>query len=107
MLAYLDSLIAAMTVRDTTDIERLLAHPLARILPQDARREAETFRDAECDPLAAPLRVMQLRYQTAELLALGDPLPDRAPAVPARVALSAPPRPRQRTQAQMELPLSA
>lgn len=105
MLAYLDSLIAAMTVRDTTDIDRLLAHPLARILPQDARREAETFRDAACDPLTAPLRLMQLRYQTAELL--GDQQPDRTHTAPARVALSTPPRVRQRAQAQMELPLSA
>lgn len=107
MLAYLDSLIAAMTVRDTTDIDRLLAHPLARILPQDARREAETFRDSACDPLTAPLRVMQLRYQTAELLSVGEQQADRAPTAPTRVALSAPPRPRQRAQAQMELPLSA
>lgn len=106
MLAYLDSLIAAMTLRDTADIDRLLAHPLARILPQDARREAETFRDAACDPLTAPLRLMQLRYQTAELL--GEQVPaERAPSAPARVAVSAPARQRLRAQAQMELPLSA
>lgn len=107
MLAYLDSLIAALTAREVSDIGRLLAHPLARILPAEARREAETFRDGECDAFAAPLRVMQVRHQTAELLRVSA-VAERAPAyeVP-RVKLSPPSRPRSQGQAQMELPLSA
>jgi hypothetical protein len=32
MLAYLDALLAALAARDTLEIDRLLAHPLARIL---------------------------------------------------------------------------
>jgi hypothetical protein len=107
MLAYLDSLIAALTVRDVPDIERLLAHPLARILPQEARREAETFRTGECDALASPLRVMQLRHQTAELLR-ASAVAERGPEYAApRVQISPPTRSRSVTQAQMELPLSA
>lgn len=106
MLTYLDSLIAALTVRDAADIERLLAHPLARILPPEARVEAETFRDGQCDTLAAPLRVMQLRHQASELLRDSyhtDKLPD---VIPARVIVSSPSRVRP-SQAQIELPLSA
>jgi hypothetical protein len=115
MLAYLDSLIAALTVRDGSDIDRLLAHPLARILHQEARREAETFRAGECDPLAAPLRVMQLRHQTAELLRASvvaerasEYLVANTPAnAPARVQLSPLSRARSAVKTQMELPLSA
>jgi hypothetical protein len=107
MLAYLDSLIAACTVRDASDIDRLLTHPLARVLPQEARREAETFRTGECDVLASPLRVMQLRHQTAELLR-PPVVAERGPEYAApRVQLSAPARRRAVTQVQMELPLSA
>jgi hypothetical protein len=106
MLGYLDSLISALNERETPDIDRLLAHPLARILPAEARREAEAFRDGAVDVLATPLRVLQLRHQTAELLRAST-LPAPAPLMaPPRVSLS--PRDRQRTPpAQMELPLSA
>lgn len=107
MLGYLDSLIAALHERETPEIDRLLAHPLARILPAESRREAEAFRDGTVDEFATPLRVMQLRHQTAELL--------RSSALPAPATLAPPPRvslsPRDHTRvaaaAQMELPLSA
>lgn len=107
MLAYLDSLIAALAVRESSDIDRLLAHPLARVLPPEARREAEAFRDGHCDRIAAPLRVMQLRHQTAELLREGS-VAERAPAYAAlRVQVSPASRQRPVAHAQMELPLSA
>lgn len=106
MLTYLDSLIAALTVRDSADIDRLLAHPLARILPPEARVEAETFRDDQCDTLAAPLRVMQLRHQASELLRESYRT-ERLPEVPpARVTVSSTSRARP-AQVQIELPLSA
>jgi hypothetical protein len=105
MLGYLDSLIAALDTRETRDIERLLRHPLARILPPDARREAEAFRDNAVDSFAAPLRVMQLRHQTAELLKASAAPPATPLSAPPRVTMSPPAR-QQRT-AQMELPLSA
>lgn len=109
MLVYLDALIDALRVRDGGEAERLLAHPLARLLPDEVRHEARTFVDGGRDALAAPLRAMQLRHQTAELLrdvALADraepPLDDAPrPSTPPSLAR------RGTRQQQMELPLSA
>ena len=117
MLAYLDALIAALAARDMMEIDRLVTHPLARILPPDVRDEATVFLSGHADPLAAPLRAMRLRHQTAELLRevpeVAD-LPSMEPApqpVVARqsirepsVAVRAAPGARL---AQMELSLSA
>ena len=44
MLAYLDALIAALAARDTAEIDRLLAHPLARILSPEALADATAER---------------------------------------------------------------
>jgi len=108
MLVYLDALIDALRVRDGVEAERLLAHPLARLLPDDVTLEARTFVVGERDALAAPLRAMQLRHQTAELL--------RDVAVADRADTTAPDTPRQTPPSltrrgtrpqQMELPLSA
>ncbi len=118
MLAYLDALIAALTVRDHAEVERLLAHPLARILPEEAQREVQAFGSGACDPLAAPLRVMQLRHTTAELLRDVPEVADRAvaPAVAESApraaaagdaALRAANTRRPPRLVQMELPLSA
>jgi hypothetical protein len=112
MLAYLDALIAALAARDTVEIDRLLAHPLARILSPDARADATAERRAAGTgmPSVAPLQLLQLRYRTAQLLA--DSVAADAPEVAAD-------RPRQAPAAtawaerraglrnQMELPLSA
>ncbi|MFN0099955.1 MAG: hypothetical protein ACKVS7_14890 [Gemmatimonadaceae bacterium] len=113
MLAYLDALVAALVTRDAMEIDRLVTHPLARILPPDVREEAGVFLAGHADPLAAPLRTMRLRHQTAELLrelpevadrpavvATTERQPSRQPAVAARAAQSA-------RLAQMELSLSA
>ncbi len=112
MLGYLDALIAALSVRDSAEAQRLLAHPLARLLPEDVITEASAFSAGVRDALAAPLRVMQLRYQTAELLrdaplAADQPEP-RAATEPARPVVPSAARTRRvhRLQ-QMELPLSA
>ncbi len=117
MLTYLDALIAALTVRDAAEVDRLLAHPLARILPADAREEAALFGAGACDPLAAPLRVMQLRHRTAELLQDEIMVADRAEAhveqgdllrEPTRPPLTPPQLSRRSMRMQqMELPLSA
>lgn len=68
MLAYLDALLDALSLRDAAAVDRLLAHPLARILPEAARDEARLIGRGAGDALAAPLRVMRLRHLTAELL---------------------------------------
>ena len=111
MLAYLDRLLDALTVRDTAEAERLLAHPLARVLTDAARDEAVAVIVGRADALAAPLRLMQLRHQTAQLL-LDAPVADQPerpltadPVV--RVSVPATPPARATRRAQMELPLSA
>jgi hypothetical protein len=114
MLGYLDALIGALSLRDRAAILRLLEHPLARILPVEARAEAEAFAGGERDPLAAPLRVMQLRHQTAELLKdvpvvadrAEDPLSTREQPTAPRATSPLAPR-RAPRMVQMELPLSA
>jgi hypothetical protein len=120
MLAYLDALLAALAARDTSEIDRLLAHPLARILSPDARADAMAERRAAAtgDPAVTPLNVLQLRYRTAQLLG-GAARAGKIPALDAVVECAdSPERPRHVPAApawaerrpavrQMELPLSA
>jgi hypothetical protein len=119
MLAYLDALLDALSVRDTADVERLLSHPLARVLPETVRDEARALIQRTGDGLAAPLRLMRLRHVTAELLqdapVIAD-LADAPDAVADDVVADAPREPRRAgptltrrapRQVQMELPLSA
>jgi len=122
MLDYLDALITALTLRDATEAERLLGHPLARLLPTEVCEEASAFASGTHDALAVPLRTMQLRRQTAELLREAPALAD----APARVlaeplgalvtpdalregphSMAAGRRTRRTRPQQMELPLSA
>lgn len=105
MLAYLDALVAAVRAGDVPEIERLLAHPLSRILPRDAAREAGAARHGALTQ--SPLRLLQLRHQTAQLL--GEPehvttAADHRALPPSAARVS-----ERRTTArhQMELPLSA
>jgi hypothetical protein len=120
MLAYLDALIAALAARDLLEIDRLVTHPLARILPPDVRDEAAVFHSGHADPLAAPLCTMRLRHQTAELLREVPEVADRpvmAPTTRPVAARQSGREPRAGAQAahasqsarlaQMELSLSA
>ena len=105
VLAYLDALLAAHAGRDVAEIERLLAHPLARILTHDVLAEAQGA--ATGAPRGAPLRLMQLRHQTAQLLAgrLDEPEVPEGPQ-PLRAAPSSiTAHPAERVQ--LRLPLSA
>lgn len=116
MLGYLDALISALSLRDTTEAMRLLRHPLARLLPSAVCEEAESIVTGARDALAVPLFAMQLRRQTAELLQEAPALAD-APAIKsendATATMEGPrtmsPRAavRRRRPRQMELPLSA
>jgi hypothetical protein len=81
MLGYLDALITALSLRDATEGARLLEHPLARLLPADVCEEATAFVAGTRDALAVPLRTMQLRRQTAELLQEAPVLADAAERV--------------------------
>jgi hypothetical protein len=107
MLTYLDALVAALAVRDVAEVQRLLAHPLARILNREALAEAQAA--AAGVPQGAPLRLLQLRHQTAQLLGestAGVPTAaDFRPALPPSAARVTDRRAPARHQ--MELPLSA
>jgi hypothetical protein len=114
MLAYLDALLAAVAARDTSEIDRLLAHPLARILSPDALADASAERRAaETGATSvAPLRLFQLRHLTARLL--GDRVAADSPesaesSGPGRGAPQAAAWADRRASSrhQMELPLSA
>ena len=120
MLNYLDALIDALSLRDCAEATRLLAHPLSRILPATVREEANALVDGRCDALAAPLRLMQLRHQTAELLRDSPPVADvAAESSDSRIEVADAPRVRRPPAnaparahrparlVQMELPLSA
>jgi len=123
MLVYLDALITALTLRDATEAERLLGHPLARLLPTEVCEEAGAFARGARDALAVPLRTMQLRRQTAELLQEAPVLADAPVHLPADpLGTVVPPhdtvrdgphamgrgrRARRSRPQQMELPLSA
>jgi hypothetical protein len=103
MLAYLDALVTAVGAGDAAEIERLLAHPLARILSREAAHEAHAATQGAL--ACAPLRLLQLRHQTAQLL--GEPSRAAAEhrAIPPSAARASERRPV--TRHQIELPLSA
>ncbi|MFI5233079.1 MAG: hypothetical protein ACHQSE_11290 [Gemmatimonadales bacterium] len=116
MLAYLDALIAALAARDIAETDRLLAHPLARILSPEALADATAERRAAGtdEPAGTPLHLLQLRYRTAQLLndAKGNAdAPESAEAAPDRKRpITATPAwldSRPSVRQQMELPLSA
>jgi hypothetical protein len=118
MLAYLDALIAALAARDIAEIDRLLAHPLARILSPEALADATAERRAAATekPAATPFRLLQHRHRTAQLLSetrVNADAPEPARAIEHSQATHATrPAPvwsdrRPAVRSQMELPLSA
>ena len=127
MLAYLDALLDALSLRDSVEVHRLLAHPLERILTEAVRDEVRAIVSGQEDALAAPLRLMQLRHMTAQLLhesaevavvadhpaSAAPPASEQGMAPPANPARDATrPQPVRHRRAggrlvQMELPLSA
>jgi hypothetical protein len=105
MLAYLDALVTAVRTGDAAEVERLLAHPLARILSREAAHEAHASMHGALE--YAPLRLLQLRHQTAQLLGETERVvPADHRALPPESAA----RPKDRrhmARHQMELSLSA
>jgi hypothetical protein len=102
MLAYLDALLGALETRDTAEIDRLLAHPLARTLTSEALLEVQAV--AASVPHRVPVRLLQLRQQTAHLLAGRSDASDRDET--RHLAVPSGSR-RGPTRHQMELPLPA
>jgi hypothetical protein len=109
VLAYLDALVAAIAAGNPAEITRLLAHPLARTLTRDARIEAEHVAAGVAlgVTVAAPLRLLQLRHQTAHLLSEHADAAERNVETATAPPSATRPAPRAPARHQMELPLSA
>ena len=95
MLAFLDSLCAALIDRDVVRIRQLLAHPLSRALPRAVREEASAIAGGSSRGFVAPLHAMRLYHQTAHLLGVRSDPAVRKPAL------------REPTRRQIDLPLEA
>ncbi len=68
MLAYLDSLCAALLARDTSEIRRLLAHPMAQDLPRRVREEAVAISRAGRRSFIAPVNALHLYYKLTHMV---------------------------------------
>ena len=67
MLAYLDSLCAALLARNTEEIRRLLAHPMAQDLPRRVREEAVAISRAGRRSFMAPVNALHLYYKLTHM----------------------------------------
>ncbi len=80
MLAYLDSLCAALLARDTSEIRRLLAHPMAQDLPRRVREEAVAISRAGRRSFIAPVNALHLYYKLTHMVdESSDPTYESAP----------------------------
>ena len=95
MLAYLDSLCAALLARDTSEIRRLLAHPMAQDLPRRVREEAVAISRAGRRSFIAPVNALHLYYKLTHMVdESSDPTYESTPR----------PEPVEKTD-QLDLPL--
>ena len=95
MLAYLDSLCAALLARNTVEIRRLLAHPMAQDLPRRVREEAVAISRAGRRSFMAPVNALHLYYKLTHMV---DESSDSTFEAPAHT------EPENKT-AQLDLPL--
>lgn len=68
MLAYLDSLCAALLARNAAEIQRLLAHPSARDLPRRVREEAVAISRAGNRSFMAPVNALHFYYKLSHVV---------------------------------------
>jgi len=68
MLAYLDSLCAALLARNSEEIRRLLAHPMAQDLPRRVREEAIAISRAGRRSFIAPVNALHLYYKLSHMV---------------------------------------
>ena len=68
MLAYLDSLCAALLARDGAEIQRLLALPSARDLPRRVREEAVAISRAGNRSFMAPIHALHFYYKLTHMV---------------------------------------
>jgi hypothetical protein len=90
MLAYLDSLCAALLARNTVEIRRLLAHPMAQDLPRRVREEAVAISRAGRRSFMAPVNALHLYYKLTHMVdESSDPTFEAPSAAPAEQAKQA------------------
>jgi hypothetical protein len=68
MLAYLDSLCAALLARDSAEIQRLLSLPAARDLPRRVREEAVAISRAGNRSFMAPIHALHFYYKLTHMV---------------------------------------
>ena len=68
MLAFLDSLCAALLARNTVEIRRLLALPMAQDLPRRVREEAVAISRAGKRSFMAPVNALHLYYKLSHMV---------------------------------------
>lgn len=68
MLAYLDSLCAALLARNTAEIQRLLALPASRDLPRKVREEAVAISRAGTRGFMAPIHSLHFYYKLTHMV---------------------------------------
>jgi hypothetical protein len=68
MLAYLDSLCAALLARNSAEIQRLLALPASRDLPRRVREEAVAISRAGNRGFMAPIHALHFYYKLTHMV---------------------------------------
>ncbi|MBA3644697.1 MAG: hypothetical protein H0W63_00825 [Gemmatimonadaceae bacterium] len=68
MLAYLDSLCAALLARDSAEIQRLLALTASRDLPRRVREEAVAISRAGTRGFMAPIHALHFYYKLTHMV---------------------------------------
>lgn len=91
MLAYVDSLCAALLARNTAEIRRLLGLPQAVKLPRRVREEATAIMKADGQGHTAPLHALHYFYTLTHLLdESNDPMYDHDMSHSARTQIELP-----------------
>ena len=93
MLAYVDSLCAALLARNKAEIRRLLSLPQSVRLPQRVREEAASIARGKSNSFMAPVHALHYYYQLTHLIDESAEVPDVEPI--------------GRRERQIELPLKA
>src|SRR5438067_741089 len=68
MLAYLDSLCAALLARNSAEIQRLLTLPASRDLPRRVREEAVAISRAGNRGFMAPIHALHFYYKLTHMV---------------------------------------
>ena len=88
MLAYVDSLCAALLARNQEEIRRLLALPQAMRLPAQVREEAATMARGRAATFMAPVHSLQFYYKLTHLIDEAAELPDIQPSGEKQIELA-------------------